>query len=228
MDQMGQRDLQGRKLAAAASHEDIRTATLAMGCFWGPEALFGHMPGVVRTRVGYAGGTSEHPSYRQMGDHTETLQIDYEPAILPFEEILDTFWNNHNPMNINDYKGRQYMSLLFYNDENERQTIRQVLEKRKGQGKGEPDTWIAPYSGFHLAEDRHQKYYLKRYPDAMEKLGTLYPSGTDLANSTLAARLNGLAKGYTNLERIISEIREWPDYPDDRELMIKLIKHIRW
>ncbi len=206
----------------------IETVTLGMGCFWSPEALFGHLPGVVRTRVGYAGGTADHPTYHEMGGHSETLEIDFDPNLITFEEILDVFWDHHNPMNINDYKGRQYNSLLFYRDEGQEAAILKVLKKRKELGKGEPETEIVPYSRFYLAEDRHQKYYLKRYPDAMNKLSAMYPSPEDLLSSTLAARLNGLAKGYTNLERIKNEIEKWPTSPSDRDKMIDLIKQIRW
>lgn len=207
---------------------DLQTITLGMGCFWSPEALFGHLPGVIRTRVGYAGGTSRMPAYRQMGDHTETVQIDFDPQIITIEVILAVFWNNHNPININDYKGRQYRSLLLYGDQKQLESIQHVLEKREEQGKGKPETEITPYSEFHPAEDKHQKYVLKRYPDAIEKLSSLYPSPDKLNNSTLAARLNGLAKGYTNLEQIKNEIHQWPISPVKRTLMIDLIKQIRW
>lgn len=210
------------------SKSDLQTATLGMGCFWSPDALFGQLPGVIRTRVGYAGGTSAEPTYRQMGDHTETLQIDFDPQIINFEQLLDVFWNNHNPTNINDYKGRQYRSLLLYWDKKQQDSIQQVLEKREMQGKGRPETEIAPYSEFHLAEDKHQKYMLKRYPNAVEKLSTLYQAPADLTNSTLAARLNGLAKGYTNLEQIKNEIHKWPTSPNNREMLINLINQIRW
>jgi peptide-methionine (S)-S-oxide reductase len=207
---------------------NAQTVTLGMGCFWSPDSLFGHLPGVIRTRVGYAGGTTSHPDYRQMGDHSETLEVDFNPGIITFEEILDVFWNHHNPININDYKGRQYMSLILYRDVLQQEAIHHAIRKRKEQGKGEPETEIAPYCGFYLAEDRHQKYYLKKYSDAIEKLNTVYLSHTDLVNGTLAARLNGLAKGYTSLERIRSEIRQWQTSQENREMMTDLIKQIRW
>ncbi len=207
---------------------NVQTVTLGMGCFWSPEALFGHLPGVIRTRTGYAGGTSMNPAYRQMGDHTETVQLDFSPSIITFDEILEVFWNNHNPVNINNYKGRQYLSLLFYSDDKQRETIQHVLRRRKEQGRGEPETEIAPYSGFHLAEDKHQKYYLKRFPNAIEKLNEWFPSQDDLNNSTLAARLNGLAKGYTNLERILNEMGQWPIRSEHQKLIVDLVKQIRW
>ncbi|WP_044879353.1 peptide-methionine (S)-S-oxide reductase MsrA [Paenibacillus sp. IHBB 10380] len=210
------------------SQKGVQTATFGMGCFWSPESLFGHLRGVVRTRVGYAGGTSLNPTYHQIGDHTETIEIDFDPEIITLEEILDVFWSNHNPININDYKGRQYRSLLLYHDDFQQEIIHHVIKKRQEQKKGAPATEIAPYSVFTVAEDRHQKYYLKRYPNAIEKLTILYPSQEDLVSSTLAARLNGLAKGYINLEHITNEMGEWTISSSHREMMIDLIKQIRW
>ncbi|WP_138755058.1 peptide-methionine (S)-S-oxide reductase MsrA [Paenibacillus sinopodophylli] len=203
-------------------------ATFGMGCFWSPEALFGHLPGVVRTCTGYAGGTAPEPTYRQMGDHTETVQITFDPAIISFGELLEVFWNNHNPVNINEYKGRQYQSLLFYSNEGHKAEINRILRKREALGKSEPATEIVPASAFHLAEDRHQKYYLKRFQDAMDKLDNLFGSQAELQNSTLAARLNGLAKGYTNMERIVMEVRNWRMEPSNQERLIACIKEIKW
>lgn len=205
-----------------------QTATLGMGCFWSPDALFGHFPGVIRTRVGYAGGSTDQPTYRQMGDHSETVQVQFDPEIIHFADIVDIFWNNHNSININDYKGRQYRSLLFYSDEQQLETIQTVIAERKEKGLGEPETEIDPYSCFFPAEDRHQKYYLKRYPDAIVKLSSLYPRHEDLINATLAARLNGLAKGFTSLERIKNEINQWRLDPVERSRLIDLISSIRW
>ncbi|MDQ8735013.1 peptide-methionine (S)-S-oxide reductase MsrA [Paenibacillus sp. LHD-38] len=210
------------------SEGELQLAAFGMGCFWGPEALFGHLPGVIKTCVGYAGGTAPNPTYRQMGDHTETVQLVFNPGRITFEEVLDMFWNSHNPFNINDYKGQQYKSLLFYSDERQKDTIQHVLKKRKEQGKGEPSTEIVPSAPFTLAEDKHQKYYLKRFPDAIEKLSILYQTEADLRNSTLAARLNGLAKGYTNLERISQEVSQWPIEQNNKQFLIDLIKKIRW
>ena len=85
-----------------------------MGCFWSPEALFGHLPGVVRTRTGFAGGTTADPEYRNMGDHSEAVQLEFDPAVISYAELLDVFWSNHRPININGYRGRQYQSIAFY------------------------------------------------------------------------------------------------------------------
>ncbi|WP_241158349.1 peptide-methionine (S)-S-oxide reductase MsrA [Cohnella candidum] len=219
---------EGSILPVVMTTGGMRTVTLGLGCFWSPEALFGSMSGVVATRVGYAGGTTESPSYREMGDHSETVEVDFEPDRIGLDELLRAFWRHHNPDNINDYKGRQYRSMALYRDEVQSQTIRRVkheIEREKGQPL---NTEIAPYSIFYPAEERHQKYYLKRYPDAIRRLSSLYPSTKDLDDSTLAARLNGLAKGYTNLEPIRQEIRSWPIPQSDRERIDECIRQIRW
>ncbi|MDR6553153.1 peptide-methionine (S)-S-oxide reductase MsrA [Paenibacillus qinlingensis] len=204
------------------------TITLGMGCFWSPDALFGQLPGVVRTRVGFAGGTTDHPTYREMGDHTETVEIVFNSDLLSLENLLNVFWSNHNPTNINDYKGRQYTSMVLYRDSNQQSAAQHVLTNREQQGNSKIDTEIAPYTTFYLAEDRHQKYYLKRYPDAIDKLRTLFSTDEELTNATLAARLNGLAKGYTNMDSIVSDIRTWPISTQQQEKMIRLIRLIKW
>lgn len=206
----------------------LSTITLGMGCFWSPEALFGSLPGVVRTRVGYAGGTTEHPTYREMGDHSETVELDFDPEILSYEALLETFWNRHNPININGYKGRQYQSLLLFRDRQQEEAFRRAKERMEAE-KGRPlETEIVPFRGFHPAEPRHQKYYLKRYPDAIAKLSELYSSEEELTNSTLAARLNGLAKGFANRERLLREISQWPIDPAVRDDLVALVRRIRW
>lgn len=190
--------------------------------------MFGQLAGVARTRTGYAGGTAPEPTYRQLGDHSETVEIDYDSEIISLEQLLNRFWYNHNPENINEYKGRQYRSIVLYRDEVQYRIIREVMREWELSGKGRPDTEIAPFERFYVAEDRHQKYYLKRFPDAIAKLSALYPSHDQLVNSTLAARLNGLAKGYTNLARIAEEIEVWPIRPEERQALIHLIRQIKW
>ncbi|MBP1964190.1 peptide-methionine (S)-S-oxide reductase MsrA [Paenibacillus aceris] len=205
-----------------------QTITMGMGCFWSPDALFGQLTGITRTRVGFAGGTIDNPTYRQLGDHTEMVEVEFDASIISLESILNVFWKSHNPVNINDYKGRQYKSLVLFRDSMQHSVIREVMKTKEEQGNGFPDTEVAPYTLFYPAEDRHQKYYLKRHPDAIDKLRTLFPTDDELTNATLAARLNGLAKGYTNMARIINEIRTWLISEDEQEEIIHLIKQIKW
>ena len=81
----------------AAAPSNIETATFALGCFWSPDARFGVVPGVVRTRVGYAGGNTQNPSYHDLGGHTESIQIDYDPTQTSYKTMLELFWANHTP-----------------------------------------------------------------------------------------------------------------------------------
>ncbi|WP_244935781.1 peptide-methionine (S)-S-oxide reductase MsrA [Paenibacillus glycanilyticus] len=204
-----------------------KTITLGMGCYWSPEALFGAVPGVIRTRVGFAGGTTAEPSYRSMGDHTETVELQFDAALVSYDELLELFWNNHNPYNINGYKDRQYQSLLLYRDDEQAEAFRRI-KSRMEETKGILDTELSPFNAFYPAESRHQKYYLKRFPDAVEKLMSLYLSEEELERSTLAARLNGVAKGFLNLERLQNEMKGWPVAEDELKKILSLIRQIRW
>lgn len=205
----------------------LHTITLGMGCYWTPEALFGAMPGIVRTRVGFSGGASAYPTYRDMGDHTETVELTFDPAIVSYDELLTTFWKNHKPVNINDYKGRQYQSLLLYRDERQAETFR-TIKNRFERELGALDTELAPFRTFYKAEPRHQKYYLKRYPDAVAKLSTIYSSEEELERATLAARLNGVAKGFLNMERLRHEMQQWPMSASELAAQLALVRTIRW
>ncbi|WP_281887118.1 peptide-methionine (S)-S-oxide reductase [Paenibacillus sp. YYML68] len=206
----------------------IHTITLGMGCFWSPDALFGSLPGVVRTCTGYAGGTTAGPTYRSMGDHTEMVEVVYDEAQLTLERILDVFWSHHSPLNINDYKGRQYQSILLYRDSEQLERIEAALEAIERREGTRPATDVMPLLSFTPAEERHQKYYLKRYPDAVGKLRSLYRDEAALTESTVAARLNGLAKGYTNLTAITDEIRGWVIDESERERLLQLVRSIKW
>jgi peptide-methionine (S)-S-oxide reductase len=192
------------------------------------------MAGVLRTRVGYAGGTSLHPTYRNMGNHTETIQIDYEPSIISFEEILEVFWKSHNPFRSSDAipflsrKSRQYMSIILYHDDIQRELAITTKKHWEQTSQGEIQTELQPSSQFFMAENDHQKYYLKRYTSTMEKLKPLYPSHEDFVNSTFIARLNGLAGGYGTLDGMKKEIHEWKLNPSERLNLLDVLNSIHW
>jgi peptide-methionine (S)-S-oxide reductase len=211
----------------AGAIENLETATFGMGCFWGPEARFGSLPGVIRTRVGFAGGTLPDPNYRNMGDHTETVEIDFDSAVLSYEEVLMHFWQNHYP-NRDNYKGRQYISLLRYHSSRQKEAIEKVKKEMERELGEEIETDIAPFSHFTLAEERHQKYYLKRYPKALEQLRDMYPSNELLVDSTFAARLNGFVKGYGTRKGLEQEITGWPISESYRQQLIAVLARIKW
>ena len=199
-----------------------------MGCFWSPEARFGHLRGVIRTRVGYSGGTTSNPTYHEMGDHSETIEIDYDPNMITYSDILNVFWANHYPFKDNYNKGRQYLSMLLYHDEHQKELVTHSRKHWEQQVGSKLETEIAAYSKFFKAEDKHQKYYLKRYPDAIASLSSIYPGQDDLENSTLAARLNGFVKGFGTLAEIKEEVSQWEISERFRSLIIDRINKIRW
>lgn len=205
-----------------------QTATFGMGCFWSPDARFGALPGVIRTRTGFAGGITSNPVYRQMGDHTETVQIEFDPDILSFEEILHIFWANHTSTNRTEYKDRQYMSLLFYHNDEQRQTIEQVRRELEMKRNEQIETEIQPFSVFTPAEERHQKYHLKRFKRAAEKLASVFTTPASFTDSTLTARLNGFVKEYTTLSQIEEEIRLWAISDSDKEELSAFVRGLRW
>ena len=169
---------------------DTETATFALGCFWGPDAAFGALPGVVRTRVGYAGGESPDPTYHDIGDHSEAVQVDYDPDETSFEDLLDDAIANHDPRR--QPTKRQYHSILFYETAGERAAIERALSSLD---VGTVETRVEPLSSFHLAEAYHQKFNLgnERYAaDAFEDAGY---DAADLRESPAAAKLNALLAG---------------------------------
>jgi peptide-methionine (S)-S-oxide reductase len=168
------------------------------------DSRFGSLPGVVRTRVGYTGGTSPDPTYYNLGDHTETVQVDYDPAQITYAELLEVFWQGHNPRS-RPYS-RQYMAAVFYHNQ-EQKELALAWRDRVAAQLGEPIyTEVLPAGEFYLAEDYHQKYNLQRYQAYYGELSAIYPDMEGLVNSTAAARLNGYLAGYGTREQLEAEI----------------------
>ncbi len=188
------------------------TIILGMGCFWGPEAWIGAMEGVVGTTAGLAGGQSEEPSYRQPGDHSETVQVVYDETVLPLEQLLEQFWQRHRPAAINGYREEpRYRSLILC--ANERQ-LELALAMQKAD-EARKDTVIRLDRTFYPVEERHQKYYLQRQLDVLEQLVELYEDTVSVwdmkaLDTTLAARLNGWSRGQTTASHIQAELSHWP------------------
>lgn len=172
--------------------EDIETATFSLGCFWGPDSRFGAVPGVVRTRVGYAGGTKENPTYHNLGDHTETIQIDFDPHKVSYEELLGVFWASHDPTY---QKSTQYQSIIFYHD-GQKEAAQGSFDKEQKNSSYGILTDLRPYSEFYRAEDYHQKYHLRQVKDIYYAYEHIYPNNRDLVDSTAVARANGYASGH--------------------------------
>ncbi|XP_011684889.1 PREDICTED: peptide methionine sulfoxide reductase isoform X1 [Wasmannia auropunctata] len=180
-----------------------KRATFGMGCFWAGDSLFGALPGVIRTCVGYAGGTKESPAYKNMGDHTEVIDIEYDPELVSYTHLLNLFWNNHEYSLTRKIK-RQYMSLILYHDEEQRLVAEKSREQEQ-QKRGEVFmTEIKKFTQFYPAEDYHQKYRLQNHPWLIETMGFNTPEV--LCASPLAAKLNGYIAGAGSLEQFEKEL----------------------
>jgi peptide-methionine (S)-S-oxide reductase len=151
---------------------------------------------VIRTRVGYAGGTEKNPTYHALGDHTETIQIDYDPAVISYEKLLDVFWDSHDPT---VSEPRQYMSLIFYHNEGQKKTAFKSRSLEESRIRNRIVTEIRPAGVFYLAEDYHQKYRLRMERDLVGEFSVMYPAAEGFVNSTAAARVNGYLDGYGSL-----------------------------
>lgn len=159
---------------------------------------------MVRTRVGYAGGTTKNPTYYNLGDHTETIQIDYDPTQISYEELLDVFWASHNPAQ--PPWSRQYMSIVFYHNDEQKRLAMETKDREAAKTNGKIFTEIVPAPEFYVAEAYHQKYRLQQVPDLMEEFRVIYPNDGDFMNSTAVARVNGYLGGHGTFEALQAEI----------------------
>lgn len=145
-------------------------ATFGAGCFWHVEDLLAKTKGVTSTKVGYTGGQLPNPTYEEVctdkTGHAEAVEVEYDPNEISFEELLDVFWNNHNPTTLNRQGpdvGIQYRSAIFYHDEEQKE----IAEKSKndldksGKFSNPIVTQIIPAPVFYKAEEYHQKYFKK-------------------------------------------------------------------
>ncbi|WP_423190407.1 peptide-methionine (S)-S-oxide reductase MsrA [Alkalibacterium sp. f15] len=206
----------------------METATFGMGCFWGPESQFGQYPGVIHTRTGFTGGTTAEPTYRNIGDHTEAIQIDFDSSLLSYEDILQIYWDSHDAVKDRSFKGRQYLSLLIVHSTNQRETVELIKiewEKRHGKTIGTEIQYDRP---FYPAENRHQKYFLKRFPKAMESILPLFSDHQHFTDSTIAARLNGFVRENGRLNDIKDEISDWQLTDEEENVLQNMLQKIRW
>ena len=148
--------------------EQLETAILAGGCFWGMQDLIRKMPGVVSTRVGYSGGDVAHATYRNHGTHAEAIEIVFKPSVLSFRELLEFFFQIHDPTTPNrqgNDRGASYRSGIYYSSEAQKQTALQTIADVNASGiwPGTVVTELAPAGAFWQAEPEHQDY-LEHYP----------------------------------------------------------------
>jgi len=149
----------------------MQTATFAAGCFWGVEAAFRRVDGVLETSVGYTGGSTADPSYQEVCSgrtgHAEAVQIAFDPARMSYAALLDLFWDIHDPTTRNRQGpdiGTQYRSAIFYHGPEQEVAARAAKQRCEAAGRFPRPivTEIEPAGPFYRAEDYHQQYFEKR------------------------------------------------------------------
>jgi peptide-methionine (S)-S-oxide reductase len=158
----------GHPKSLPANLQGMRRATFAAGCFWGVEAAFREIDGVVSTRVGYTGGKSPDPSYEQVCSdntgHAESVQVWFDPSVVSYSELLDTFWSIHDPTTRDrqgwDF-GSQYRSAIFFEDADQERLAISSRDERQNAVARPIVTEIVPASPFYDAEEYHQRYFEK-------------------------------------------------------------------
>ena len=146
-------------------------ATFAAGCFWGVEAAFRQIPGVTATRVGYTGGHTDNPTYRQVcghrTGHAEAVEVTFDPERISYEQLLEVFFSEHNPTQRNrqgwDF-GDQYRSVVFFHDDEQREAAERSKADLDASGRYRKPvaTSIEPAQTFYAADEHHQQYLEKR------------------------------------------------------------------
>ena len=148
----------------------MEKATFAAGCFWGVEDVFRDLPGVSSTRVGYTGGHTENPTYRDVcaGEtgHAEAVEVTFDPASISYDKLLDVFWKSHDPTQLNRQGpdlGTQYRSAVFYHSGKQRLAVEESRDRLHNSGRlmRSVATEIVAATTFWEAEEYHQKYHLK-------------------------------------------------------------------
>ena len=163
----------GHRLDGAEASDDrldgAELATFAAGCFWGVEAAFRQIEGVLETRVGYTGGQTPDPSYKQVCAHTtghaEAVEVWFDPTRVSYEQLLETFWRTHNPTTRNRQGwdiGSQYRSAVFVHDAEQAELAAASLDKEQTNLRKRIATEITPAGPFYEAEEYHQRYFEKQ------------------------------------------------------------------
>jgi peptide-methionine (S)-S-oxide reductase len=144
-------------------------ATFGAGCFWGVEATFRKLKGVKSTACGYMGGHTNNPTYEDVCNddtgHAEVVQVEFDPAQISYDELLEVFWKNHDPTTLNRQgpdEGTQYRSAIFYHSDAQKKAAEASKQKHSGNYKKPIVTEISPAPAFYIAEDYHQQYLEKR------------------------------------------------------------------
>ncbi len=171
--------------------------------------------------MGYAGGRMEAPNYSKIGDHTETVQLDYDPRRISYSQLLEIFWENHRPTR--QSWSRQYKNAVFFHNEQQRKLAmvsKAALEQKIGRTV---KTEVAPLRSFTMAEDYHQKYILKQH-QLTNEMSRIYPRHQDFVNSTAVARLNGYVGRNGTQDQLIREIESLGLSAEGEKVLTEMVR----
>ena len=147
----------------------MEIAILGLGCFWSPEIKFSKLEGVIKTEVGYCGGHNAQTSYREVcsgtTNHAEVVKLDFDPKIITFEQILEYFFEFHDPTTLNSQGpdfGTQYRSEIFYLNDEQKKIAKNIIDKENVRLSGKVVTKISQVKNYCAAEEYHQRYLEKR------------------------------------------------------------------
>ena len=149
--------------------------------------------------MGYTGGTTLNPTYHQLGDHSETVQVDFDPGVISYTELLATFFTSHDASRSSF--SRQYMSAIFFHDAEQERMAHEAAARVAAESGRAVQTQILPAAVFYPAEDYHQKYALQGDTALMAEFRGIYPSFQDIVDSTAATRVNAYLYGCGTLGR---------------------------
>lgn len=179
-------------------------ADFGLGCFWDPEARLGALDGIVRTLVGYAGGTTPAPTYHDIGDHLETVRVEFDPDRLSYADLVDLFWAAHDPTRA-PIK-RQYVPALLPHTPRQEAVAEASLDAAREEFGASITTEVIPGDTFTRAEAYHQKYKLRRRDALMEAMCAVYPSEDAFARAPAATLLNGYVAGHRSPEHLDADL----------------------
>ncbi|CAG2163124.1 unnamed protein product [Oppiella nova] len=176
-------------------------AIFGLQCFWGSEVKFGILEGVISTSVGYTGGSTPHPTYKNLSDHTEVVKVVFDSNIITYSQLLETLWSSHDP--VATYK-TQYKSAIFCTTDPQKQLAEESLQAKQTQLSQPIVTEILALNVYYLAEHYHQKYFLRKHPTLLSELAL---TDSQLVDSPVATRLNSYCAGFGSVQQLDNDLK---------------------
>ncbi len=172
--------------------------------------------------MGYTGGNCDNPTYHRLSDHSEAIQVEYDPKVLKYEDLLNHFWNQHDPTSPS--WSSQYKKAVFYHDKEQEELAQKSISSIQSKLNKKVHTTMGRLKTFYLAEGYHQKYYLQSEPELSMEVRAYYPDFSDFINSTAASRINGLIAGYGSVDLLSEELNGYGLSPRGRDILIRMVR----